>query len=81
MEKTVCELFAGVGGFRLGLDRLKSGWDTVWFSQYEPGRISQYAYDCYISHFGDSLDLNGESHTNDDIADVDKAVILVCFRP
>lgn len=25
MEKTICELFAGVGGFRLGFDRLKRG--------------------------------------------------------
>lgn len=24
MEKTVCELFAGVGGFRLGLERASS---------------------------------------------------------
>lgn len=75
MEKTICELFAGVGGFRLGFERLKSGWKTVWFSQYEPGRRAQDAYDCYIAHFGDSLDINGESHTNDDIADVDKKSI------
>jgi len=36
MKKTICELFAGVGGFRLGFDRLNSGWETVFFSQYEP---------------------------------------------
>lgn len=30
-KKTICELFAGVGGFRLGFDRLKSNWETVWF--------------------------------------------------
>lgn len=36
MDKTICELFAGVGGFRLGFDRLDSGWKTVWFSQWEP---------------------------------------------
>lgn len=72
MDKTVCELFAGVGGFRLGLDRLKSGWKTVWFSQWEPGASRQWAHDCYVSHFGDSLDLAGEYTTGNDIASVDK---------
>ena len=30
----VVELFAGVGGFRIGLER--SGWETVWANQWEP---------------------------------------------
>lgn len=72
MEKTVCELFAGVGGFRLGLDRLNSGWRTVWFSQWEPGASKQWAHDCYVSHFGDSLDLADEYTTGNDIASVNK---------
>lgn len=72
MDKTVCELFAGVGGFRLGLDRLNSGWRTVWFSQWEPGASKQWAHDCYVSHFGDSLDLAGECTTGNDIASVNK---------
>ena len=54
MEKTICELFAGVGGFRLGFDRLESGWKTTWFSQWEPGAKTQWAHDCYVQHFGDS---------------------------
>jgi len=72
MEKTMCELFAGVGGFRLGLDRLESGWDTVWFSQWEPGAKTQWAHDCYVKHFGDSVDLNGEYHTGEDISIIKK---------
>ena len=72
MEKTVCELFAGVGGFRLGLDRLKSDWKTVWFSQWEPGAKTQWAHDCYVKHFGDSVDKNGEYHTGEDISSVNK---------
>ncbi len=72
MRKTMCELFAGVGGFRLGLDRLQSGWETVWFSQWEPGAKTQWAHDCYVQHFGDSLDITGEFHTCEDIAGVDK---------
>ena len=75
MDKTICELFAGVGGFRLGFDRLNSGWETVWFSQWEPLTKSQWAYDCYIQHFGDSLDINGETHTNEDISTIDKHTI------
>lgn len=43
MEKKICELFAGVGGFRLGFDRLESGWQTTWFSQWEPGAKTQWA--------------------------------------
>ena len=75
MKKTVCELFAGVGGFRLGLERLGTGWDTVWFSQWEPGKSNQWAHDCYVAHYGDSPDLNGEYKTGIDIAEVDKALI------
>lgn len=72
MEKTVCELFAGVGGFRLGFDRLESGWRTTWFSQWEPGARTQWAHDCYVAHFGDSADINGEFHTGEDIGEVVK---------
>ena len=75
MEKTICELFAGVGGFRLGFERLKSGWETVWFSQWEPNAKKQWAHDCYVRHFGDSVDLNGEYHTGEDISIVNKETI------
>lgn len=53
MEKTICELFAGVGGFRLGFERNSNEWKTVWFSQWEPGAARQWAHDCYVQHFGD----------------------------
>lgn len=75
MEKTICELFAGVGGFRLGFDALKSGWKTVWFSQWEPGKKIQWAHDCYVAQFGDSPDMNNELHTGEDIASVNKDAI------
>ena len=75
MNKTICELFAGVGGFRLGFDRLASGWETLWFSQWEPGAKTQWAHDCYVQHFGDLPDLHGEYHTGDDISTVDKSTI------
>ena len=75
MEKMMCELFAGVGGFRLGFDKLGTGWKTTWFSQWEPGAKTQWAHDCYVQHFGDSPDINGEYHTGEDIGTVDKASI------
>lgn len=75
MEKKICELFAGVGGFRVGFDHLDSGWETIWFSQWEPGARTQWAHDCYIHHFGDCPDTNNEFHTGEDISTVDKTTI------
>lgn len=75
MEKTICELFAGVGGFRLGFERLMSGWRTVWASQWEPGARVQWAHECYVRHYGDSPDLRGELHGGEDICGVDKTAI------
>lgn len=72
MNKTICELFAGVGGFRLGFERINKDWQTVWFSQWEPGAKKQWAHDCYVSHFGNCLDLNNEYTTNKDIATINK---------
>lgn len=84
MERTVCELFAGVGGFRCGLNGIETiediekeeKWDTVWFSQWEPSeKTTQYAHDCYEYRFGTCLDLNGKDTTNKNIEEVDKAMI------
>lgn len=75
MQKTICELFAGVGGFRLGMERLETGWNTTWFSQWEPGKTNQWAHDCYVAHFGDLADIRGEYHTGEDISVVDKNCI------
>ena len=84
MKKTVCELFAGVGGFRCGLNNIKTSkdygkkekWDTVWFSQWEPAeKKTQYAHDCYVYRFGTCLDKNGEDTTNYNIEEVDKSTI------
>lgn len=77
MNKTICELFAGVGGFRLGFERADSGWETTWFSQWEPGARTQWANQCYVQHFGDSPDINGEFHTCEDISTVDKTLFQI----
>lgn len=46
----VVELFAGVGGFRIALER--SGWRVAWSNQWEPATRAQHASDCYVRHFG-----------------------------
>ena len=59
----VAELFAGVGGFRVGLAR--AGWKTVFSNQWEPATKVQHASDVYVARFG------AEGHTNEDIANVE----------
>jgi DNA (cytosine-5)-methyltransferase 1 len=58
----VAELFAGVGGFRIGLAR--AGWKTVFSNQWEPATKVQHASDVYIARFGE------KGHSNEDIAKV-----------
>lgn len=49
----VVELFAGVGGFRLGLEKADAKvFKTVWANQWEPSRKAQEAFDCYKKNFG-----------------------------
>lgn len=82
MNKTVCELFAGVGGFRCGLNHIHSSdeikekdknWKTVWFSQWEPAdKKTQWAHDCYVYNFGTCLDNDGNDTTNINVEEVDK---------
>lgn len=74
--KTVVELFAGVGGFRFGLERSTLGtiylpWKTVYANQWEPGKKRQDAFECYLTHFGDT----GTICSNEDINTVDKSSI------
>ena len=64
--KTI-ELFAGVGGFRLGLEHAKyhdKVYDIIWSNQWEPSTKLQHASDIYCARFGY---LN---HSNEDISTV-----------
>lgn len=74
----VVELFAGVGGFRLGLEgwkgksassnykkAIKSNFEIVWSNQWEPSTKTQHASMVYESQFGKI------NHSNEDIANVD----------
>lgn len=51
IEKTVCELFAGVGGFHVGLSNANNEWDIVFANQWEPSRTRQDAFNCYRTNF------------------------------
>ena len=60
----VAELFAGVGGFRLGLERASGvvRYQVVFSNQWEPARRKQHASDIYVARFG------ADGHSNQDIA-------------
>ncbi|MBR1872519.1 MAG: DNA (cytosine-5-)-methyltransferase [Bacteroidales bacterium] len=52
-ELRVVELFAGVGGFRVGLDRVDADFfKTVWANQWEPATKVQHAAMVYEKNFG-----------------------------
>lgn len=55
----VAELFAGVGGFRLGLEG--EDFEVVFSNQWEPDEKAQWASKIYVDRFG------SEGHSNDDI--------------
>lgn len=55
----VLELFAGVGGFRIGLENAdKNLFKTKWSNQWEPSRKSQDAFEVYDYHFPNSENIN-----------------------
>lgn len=81
MKLTVTELFAGVGGFRVGLNHIQDfdattgraieegPWQFVWANQWEPSTKVQHAFHCYTTRFGVA------GHINEDINKVDKTTI------
>ncbi|MBC1549880.1 DNA (cytosine-5-)-methyltransferase [Listeria sp. FSL L7-1434] len=66
-ELTILELFAGVGGFRIGLETAnKNYYKTLWSNQWEPSRKAQDAFNCYDNHFPESENLNEDISTISD---------------
>ena len=70
----VVELFAGVGGFRIGLEgwkgksassnykkKINANYEVVWSNQWEPGTKMQHANLVYEDHWGN------KNHYGDDI--------------
>ncbi len=73
----VAELFAGVGGFRLGLEgwngfsatsgykkKFESSYEVIWSNQWEPSTKVQHASNVYSNRWG------FKSHSNTDISSV-----------
>lgn len=73
----VVELFAGVGGFRLGLEGwngksassrytepIDDNYEVVWSNQWEPSTKRQHASEVYEARFGKN------HHSNEDISEV-----------
>ncbi|MEH6944726.1 DNA (cytosine-5-)-methyltransferase [Bacillus sp. JJ722] len=70
----VIELFAGVGGFRIGLEAANDSqgenrFEVVWGNQWEPSKKAQDAFNCYARQFKDR-----GIHSNADIAQVDEKI-------
>lgn len=80
----VIELFAGVGGFRIGIEGYKGlssssfykkrlpsvkNIEFLWSNQWEPSTKRQYASDVYKHHWGDN------NHSNEDISIVPTELI------
>ena len=64
MEKLkVIELFAGVGGFRLGLENT-GHYEVIWSNQWEPSTKTQHASMVYEARFGN------KNHSNRNISEV-----------
>ncbi|WP_407371901.1 DNA (cytosine-5-)-methyltransferase [Carnobacterium sp.] len=55
----ILELFAGVGGFRVGFENSnESMFKTKWANQWEPAKKSQDAFEVYDYHYPESMNIN-----------------------
>lgn len=78
----VLELFAGVGGFRIGLENADPDYfKTLWSNQWEPSRKSQDAFEVYNYHFPDSENINISiaDITDEQFAEMDAEMIVGGF--
>lgn len=72
----VVELFAGVGGFRIGLEGASDAYETIWNNQWEPSTQHQDASLVYQARFGKKGHCNKDINTvlTTDIPDHDLLV-------
>ena len=79
----VLELFAGVGGFRVGLENADSNvFETKWANQWEPSRKTQDAFEVYDYHFPNSININEniEEIPNEVFEKMDADIIVGGFQ-
>lgn len=70
MKIKIAELFAGVGGFRLGFEQAsRTAFKVVFSNQWEPGCRKQYASKVYEARYG------GQGHANKNISDIESGDI------
>lgn len=65
----VAEMFAGVGGFHLGLKNASPKFKIIWANQFEPSRKNQFAFRIYQERFPEI------KPSNDDFSKIDKTNI------
>ncbi|MGM0212361.1 DNA (cytosine-5-)-methyltransferase [Enterococcus sp. AZ112] len=78
----VLELFAGVGGFRVGLEHSNADlFKTKWANQWEPSRKSQDAFEVYNYRFPNSENINRniEEISNEKFEQMDADIIVGGF--
>lgn len=78
----VLELFAGVGGFRIGLENAnKNLFETKWANQWEPSKKSQDAFEVYDYHYSDSQNINISISeiTDEEFSSMDADIIVGGF--
>lgn len=81
-QLNVLELFAGVGGFRVGLEASNSDlFVTKWSNQWEPSRKSQDAFEVYNYQYPNSINLNDniEEIPDDVLAKMNADIIVGGF--
>ncbi|MER1987519.1 MAG: DNA (cytosine-5-)-methyltransferase [Solibacillus sp.] len=78
-QLNIVELFAGVGGFRLGFERAdKDYFKTVWANQWEPSKKAQDAFDCYSRNFAEGEKSNEDITTVPNSKFTDLEINLLC---
>ncbi len=88
MKKSVIELFAGVGGFRVGLNNItefdengraieNGDWKFVFTNQWEPASKIQDAFNCYSTRFGQQHKLANVNICDVDFNQIPNANLLV----
>ena len=82
MGLRIVELFAGVGGFRIGFEgnpgEAKDGHSVIWSNQWEPSTQTQHASDIYVERWNlershEDLEIftgKEEIHVNKDISTI-----------